>query len=135
MKNRTIDAMPSNLFAFTSSGTSAEMAGISKAIETFQAARQKTMNVPNLDLAFENEPTRSQVRIAICTICVAIRIFRLSNRSAAEPPIIVSTSVGKPAARFTIPSMIALFGQRAMTQPCAITCIHVPVSEMSEPMM
>ena len=40
-----------------------------------------------------------------------------------------------PAAKFTMPSTIALFVSELTTQACAITCIHVPVSEMAEPMM
>ena len=72
---------------------------------------------------------------AICAICVAIRIFRLSNRSAAEPPIMVSARVGTPAAKLAIPRRIALFVSVLMTHPWAMTCIQVPVSEIAEPMI
>ena len=74
-------------------------------------------------------------RKIICAICVATRILRLSQRSASEPAIGASTSAGKPAAKFTRPSRIALFVSVLITQLCAIICIHVPLSEMSEPMM
>ena len=47
----------------------------------------------------------------------------------------VSASVGMPAAKFTMPSMSAWFVSELITQPCAITCIQVPVSEIAEPMM
>jgi hypothetical protein len=43
--------------------------------------------------------------------------------------------IGNPAAKLTIPSMMALLVSVLMTQPWAITCIHVPVSEMDVPMM
>src|SRR5262245_20455706 len=71
----------------------------------------------------------------ICAICVATRILRLSNRSANEPAIGASIKAGKPAAKFTSPSKIALVVSPLMTQLWAIICIHVPLSEMSEPMM
>ena len=71
----------------------------------------------------------------ICTICVATRILRLSKRSASEPAVGASASAGKPAAKLTSPSRIALFVSPLMTQLWAIICIHVPLSEMSEPMM
>ena len=71
----------------------------------------------------------------ICTICVATRILRLSKRSASEPAVGASASAGKPAAKLTRPSRIALFVSPLITQLWAIICIHVPLSEMSEPMM
>ncbi len=71
---------------------------------------------------------------AICTTWVQMRIRRLSKRSATEPPNMVRKIMGRPAAKFTIPSMIALFVSVLMTQPWAMICIHVPVSEMQVPM-
>ena len=71
----------------------------------------------------------------ICTICVATRILRLSNRSANDPATGASINAGKPAAKFTNPSRIALLVSPLITKLCAIICIHVPLSEMSEPMM
>src|SRR5438034_10143026 len=47
----------------------------------------------------------------------------------------VRARVGRPASKLTMPKRIALFVSVLMTQPCAITCIHVPVSEIAEPMM
>src|SRR4030095_3397432 len=44
-------------------------------------------------------------------------------------------SAGKPAAKFTSPRRIALLVSPLITQLCAIICIHVPLSETSEPMM
>ena len=72
---------------------------------------------------------------AICTTWVQTRILRLSKRSATDPPNMVRKIIGNPAAKLTIPSMIALSVRVLMTQPCAITCIQVPVSEMEVPMM
>ena len=72
---------------------------------------------------------------AICQICVAIRIFAFIvtiGRRAANHGQQKRRDAG---AKFTIPSMIALFVSVLMTQPWAMTCIQVPVSEMSEPMM
>ena len=43
--------------------------------------------------------------------------------------------IGKPAAKLTMPSMIALSVSVLMTQPWAMICIQVPVSEMEVPMM
>lgn len=72
---------------------------------------------------------------AICTTWVQMRILRLSKRSAADPPSMVRKIIGKPAAKLTIPSMIALFVRVLMTQPWAMICIQVPVSEMEVPIM
>ena len=47
----------------------------------------------------------------------------------------VSASIGKPAAKFAMPSRMALFVSVLINHPCAITCIHVPVSEMEVPTM
>ena len=76
-----------------------------------------------------------ETAIPIWTYCVISRILRLSNLSAAEPPSIVNASIGKPAQRFTNPSIKAEVVSVAITQPCAITCIHVPVSEIALPMI
>ncbi len=72
---------------------------------------------------------------AICATCVQTRILRLSKRSASEPPNMVRKIIGNPAAKLTIPSMIALFVRVLITQPWAMICIQVPVSEIEVPMM
>ena len=79
--------------------------------------------------------TMQMLSCPICTYCVIKRILRLSKRSAAEPPTIVSASAGNPPQRFTIPSIRAEFVSQVMTHHCAITCIQVPVSEIALPMM
>jgi hypothetical protein len=43
--------------------------------------------------------------------------------------------VGTPAAAAANPSRNPRLVSELITQPWAITCIHVPVSEMAEPMM
>ena len=72
---------------------------------------------------------------AICTTWVQTRIRRLSKRSAIEPPNMVRKIMGRPAAKLTMPSMIALSVSVLITQPCAMICIQVPVSEIEVPMM
>ena len=57
------------------------------------------------------------------------------TRSAAEPPNMVRKIIGRPAAKLTIPSMIALSVRVLITQPWAMICIQVPVSEIEVPMM
>jgi hypothetical protein len=77
----------------------------------------------------------SETAIPIWRYWVINKILRLSNRSAADPPTIVNASIGKPEQRFTKPSMSAEVVSAVITQSCAITCIHVPVSEMALPMI
>ena len=63
------------------------------------------------------------------------RIARLSYLSAAEPPTIVSASIGNPAANCAIPSQTAFVVRVLMTYPRAMTCIQVPVSEIALPII
>ena len=60
-------------------------------------------------------------------ICVATRrFFVYQNGRPPNLPPASNINIGKPAAKLTIPSMIALLVSALITQPCAIICIHVP---------
>ena len=76
-----------------------------------------------------------ETAIPIWMYCVISKILRLSNLSAVQPPTIVSANIGSPEQSCANPSMKAEVVSVVMTQACAITCIHVPVSEIAEPMM
>ncbi len=85
---------------------SADNVGISNEFETPRmAAKMRICQIAILPV-ITNKP--SPQASAICTYCVISKIFRLSNRSAAAPPIIVSRSIGKPAARLAMPNQSAL---------------------------
>src|SRR5206468_3731664 len=115
---------------FTSSGTSAEIAGISKAIEIpSKPAKIITCQIW-MRLVRTSQPKPSAN--AICAICVAMRILRLSKRSAAEPPKGVNKIVGRPAAKLISPRRIALLVNVLITQPCAIMCIDQFTQKMQE---
>ncbi|MNS22672.1 hypothetical protein D3C72_544730 [compost metagenome] len=65
----------------------------------------------------------------------AIRMARLSSRSAAVPPAIESKSIGTPEAKLITPSISAELVSVVTTQLWAIICIHVPVIEIDSPIM
>ena len=117
----------------TSSGTSAEAAGISNAVEMPSSMPAMTMwKICTCPVA-TSQPTATAS--AACTICVAMRMRRLSCRSAMAPPYMVSASMGMPEAKFTRPRVKALVVSAVTTQPCASICIQVPSSEMTSPPM
>ena len=67
----------------------------------------------------------------IWTTCVAMRIRRLSNRSATVPPYIMSASMGRLVNAWTRLSVKSDWGRPVITHLCAMPCIQVPVWEMT----
>ena len=68
------------------------------------------------------------------TDCVTTISARLSNRSAITPPHAPNSSVGTNWSAITNPTAKPLLSDRSSTsQPSAIVCIHVPMSDVPWP--
>src|SRR5882724_4870568 len=67
------------------------------------------------------------------TICVLIKSFRRSIRSAKTPPANVSSNPGAVDMNPSKPSQNGESVNCKTSQPCATACIHVPVLERNAP--